>query len=487
MMSKTKNPFKIPKFNPAHNTIVIELTGDSLIAAEIANRSNGTELVRFTVRSFPAEGLSATWLRAVWHHEHFSEQRVIYCISSDMVDYKSLNMPVLPMAELEEGVKIEIESTGRNNGQKLVKIIDFKNQGQMLLVNTALVNNDILNEKIQLLKEAGLEIIWSGLRFQGLRNFINFNRDFFEDVHSGTVYLDFCEHQTELGIIQDEVLLYRRRLNWGLVDIQNREDPEAKDDFKNDIRLTLAAYQAETKQSIPGKLIAFNMTEAIKPICDNIVGESGLRLYLPEKTKLTGVITGRHTLKLAPLIGLALDNAGILPPDALRFFTSKQEATRVNREKLKMIISTGIVVGLFLGGIFLSFQAGAIRGEQTGKWLLAKSGLLNNLRLMERQTSQNSKEIRQLRGWLTKQNQELEFLLLLKNNLPDGTLITDLTIENGMVKDLSGITPSVSLLLNKIKTVPGLERLKLKGTISSSLQGEIFQLEGPLSGKETLP
>lgn len=275
-MSKTKNPFKIPKFNPAHNTIVIELTGDSLIAAEIANRSNGTELVRFTVRSFPAEGLSATWLRAVWHHEHFSEQRVIYCISSDMVDYKSLNMPVLPMAELEEGVKIEIESTGRNNGQKLVKIIDFKNQGQMLLVNTALVNNDILNEKIQLLKEAGLEIIWSGLRFQGLRNFINFNRDFFEDVHSGTVYLDFCEHQTELGIIQDEVLLYRRRLNWGLVDIQNREDPEAKDDFKNDIRLTLAAYQAETKQSIPGKLIAFNMTEAIKPICDNIVGSTFL-------------------------------------------------------------------------------------------------------------------------------------------------------------------------------------------------------------------
>ena len=118
---------------------------------------------------------------------------------------------------------------------------------------------------------------------------------------------------------------------------------------------------------------------------------------------------------------------------------------------------------------------------------MGKATLLNNLRLMERQTTQNTNQIKQLQGWLGKQNQELEFLLLLKNNLPDGTQITNLTIENGMVKDLSGVTPSVSLLLNKIKTVPGLQDLKLKGTISSSLQGEIFQLEGALSGKEPTP
>ena len=486
-MNKIKNRVQVPKLNFSQNTIVVELSRDSLTVVELANRNNGAELVRFTVRSFPAEGLNATWLRALWHHEHFSEQRVIYCLSSEMVEYKSMKMPVLPMTELEECVKLEIESNDKANAKKLIKIIDIKNQDQMLLVNIALVNNDLLTEKIQLMKEAGLEVTWSGLRFQGLWNFVNFNRDFFEDAHLGTIYLDFDVHQTELGIIRDEALLFRRALDWGGFDIQNEQDLEAKADFSEDLRLTLAAYQAEIKQPVPTKFIPFNINEATKSVCEKFAQELGLHLYLPEKTKLTGVITGKHTLKLAPLIGLALDQAGVLRSDASRIFTPKQKTARANREKLKVIICAGIVLSFFLSGILLGLQAGAIRAEQTGNWLMGKATLLNNLRLMERQTTQNTNQIKQLQGWLGKQNQELEFLLLLKNNLPDGTQITNLTIENGMVKDLSGVTPSVSLLLNKIKTVPGLQDLKLKGTISSSLQGEIFQLEGALSGKEPTP
>lgn len=486
-MNKIKNRVQVHKMNFSKNTIVVELSRDSLTVVELANRNNGAELVRFAVRSFPAEGLQATWLKAVWHHEHFSEPRVVYCLSPEMVEYKSLVMPMLPLAQLEEGVKIEFENSNNSHSPKLVKVMDWKSQDKMFLVNAALVNSELLSQKIQLLKDAGLEVLWTGLRFQGLRNFINFNRDFFEDAHSGTVYIDFDEHQSELGIIQDDVLLFRRGLDWGGVDFQDQQDLEARTDFQDDIRLMLAAYQAETKLQIPKKLIPFNTNEATRGVCDILAKELGFHLYVPEKTKLTGVITGIHTRKLAPLIGLALDNAGVLQSKTLKIFTPQQEAAKVNREKLKIGIYVAVLIGFFLSGIFMSLQANAIRGEQTGKWLQGRASLLNSLRLMERETTQNTNQIKELRSWLGKQNRELEFLLLLQNNLPDGTQITDLTIENGLVKDVSGVTPSASLLLNKIKTVPGLENLKLKGTISSSLQGEIFQLEGALSGKGTLP
>jgi hypothetical protein len=78
----------------------------------------------------------------------------------------------------------------------------------------------------------------------------------------------------------------------------------------------------------------------------------------------------------------------------------------------------------------------------------------------------------------------LEFLRVFQDNLPAGTVISDITIEEGNVKDISGVTPLVSLMLDRFKQLPGLGQLKLKGAISLSDQGEMFHLEGPIILKE---
>ncbi|HBF38162.1 MAG TPA: hypothetical protein DDW50_12680 [Firmicutes bacterium] len=484
-MKKIKNKFKILQLNPiVRDTVVVELNSDSLTAVEVANRNNGGELVRFVVRSFPVQGFEPAWLKTLWHQEHFSQHRVIYCLPPAMVEYKSLVMPHLPLAELEEAVKLEI--AGGNNGhpERLVKIIDWQNQGEMLLVNVALINMELLKQDLQRMKEAGLDVIWSGFRFQGLRNFINFNSGFFEEPKVGAIYLDLGAQQTELGIIRDEALIFRRQLAWGCSDLLSDQDPGAIADFEAELRLTLAAYQADTKSHIPFKLMIFNAPQAMIEISRLLAQKLGLRLFIPEKIQLTGVIPGCHTARLAPLIGLSLDDAGIVPREAIRIFTPEQDAAKMRRENLLIACGIGLILAFFIGGISLALQAGSIRNDQTGAWLSHKSSLLTGLRRLERQTNGNKKKIKQLDSWLVGQNQELEFLLLLKENLPDGTQIIDLNIENGIVKDLSGVTPSTSFLLNKFKGVPGLENLKLKGTISASLQGEVFQLEGVIADKE---
>jgi hypothetical protein len=71
-------------------------------------------------------------------------------------------------------------------------------------------------------------------------------------------------------------------------------------------------------------------------------------------------------------------------------------------------------------------------------------------------------------------------LRALQRCLAKDTLITDLTIEEGRVKNLAGLTPSVSLLLTKLEADanPVLNRLQLKGNIMKTESGyELFQLE----------
>jgi len=476
----------------SRNAVALDWDHQSLAAVEVADRNNGAEIIHFTIRAFPADGMNAAWLKAIWQQEHFSEHRVICCLPPALVEYKSLVMPDLPLAQLEEAVKIEMDSGSSGHSTSLVKIIDWQKQYQMLLVNIALVKLELLAKEFQVLKQAGLEIEWTGFRYQGLQNFINFNRNFWDDTTTSTIYLDIDKDATELGIVKNEVMVYRREIGWGCSALLNNLRGNNSQaiisseitDLIEEVRLSLAAYKADTKDEIPLKIEAFGKIEAAPTIRDSLLQELGLHLYTSEKTKLSGMITHKHTPRLAPLLGLALDHIKILPPKAVRLYTPEQDRSRWNREKLLLGIAVIITCSFALVGLVMIFQASSIRNQQAEVWLQHQSASLSELRRSEHQIIQNTKQIQQLDLWLAKQNQELEFLLLLQNNLPDGTQITDLTIENGIVKDLSGVTPSVSLLLNRFKTVPGLRNLAVKGTIASIPAGEAFQMEGMISDKE---
>lgn len=484
MMKANKLPVTLHFGKMGTNAIVAGLGSETLTVVEVANQNSGAEMIRFSARSLPPDGLNAIWLKAIWHQEHFSRRRLIFCLPADWVSYKTLLMPELPLAQLEEAVKIELESENGPRQAGIVKIIEGRKQDAMLAVNVAIVEREQLSQTLQIFKQAGLEVEWSGLRFQGLRNFINFNAGFFEDSSEGVVYLDFGAAKTELGIVQDELVVYRRELSFGGLELLKDESGELTDDFLEELRLSLAAYQAGSKKKIPPKIGVYGGSAVIAKIGTKLRQELGLPSYVPERSKLSGVLTHKFTSGLAPLIGLALEKAGVMKQEAQRIYTPEQDNFRIKREQLMVGLCGGLSVFLLVCGIMLGLHANMVKQAQTNRWLNQHSAQLSNLRRLEQQTNRNTARIKQLNVWLAGQNRELEFLLLLANNLPEGTQISDLTIENGVVKDLSGLTPSASLMLNKFKNVAGLKELKLKGTITSSLQGEIFQLEGAVNKKE---
>jgi hypothetical protein len=110
---------------------------------------------------------------------------------------------------------------------------------------------------------------------------------------------------------------------------------------------------------------------------------------------------------------------------------------------------------------------------------------LAQLRRIETLTQVNLKKLTELERWSSGKGQELEFLLALQKQLPPKTVITDLTIEAGKVKNLAGTTPLVSLLLTRLANDPRLRVLELRGNIMTTATGrESFQLEEPELSKE---
>lgn len=82
----------------------------------------------------------------------------------------------------------------------------------------------------------------------------------------------------------------------------------------------------------------------------------------------------------------------------------------------------------------------------------------------------------------------MEFLRVLQASLPEGTQVTDLIIEDEVVKSLSGSTRSVSTLLARLQRTPELKTFKLKGAITTDKNGmELFQLEGKFTPEEKAP
>ena len=81
----------------------------------------------------------------------------------------------------------------------------------------------------------------------------------------------------------------------------------------------------------------------------------------------------------------------------------------------------------------------------------------------------------------------LDLLVALDEALPSGTRVTRISLSAQHVDNLAGITPSVSAMLQRLKSHPMLARLELRGqAVSKSENGQVmeaFTLAGPF-GRE---
>jgi Tfp pilus assembly protein PilN len=462
------------------SVVVIEVSGATLTLAEVRGSRKQADLLRYLVCRIPKSCPDAECFRQIWQKQGISRQPVVCILPNKIVKFKTLSLPVLPDKQLEAALRIELEGSD----DEIVRVFGRWEEATMLNVKAAVIKNRDLVEWLAPLQAAGLEVAWSGYQARGIQNFINFHRGFLQDQCPEAAYLTFSDRRVEFGVISEETILYRRDLELGADDFQNSVNPVAETDLKEELRLSAAAYQAGFGKEPPRSIWLFGKERAALENIRTVLTRAGYQISLNFKIRLGGTVSGEDTPAVAPLLGLALDELGWDSRANLRVYTAAQSEQQELTSRLQMAGKFALAVAILGGGLLLMTQANLAHQAKTTQWLAAQSGKLAKLRQVEADSTAYLAKIKTMESFLDLRGRELEFLLALQKGLPEDTLLTDLTMERGVICNISGVTPSVSLLLNHLQRQPALCKLKLKGNIAVTDQGmERFQLEGPTKAK----
>jgi hypothetical protein len=462
------------------SVIVIEASGNTLTLAEVRGNRKQADLLRYLVCRIP-DCPDAEVFRQIWQKQGFFQQPVVCILPKRIVKFKTVNLPVLPDKQLENALRLEFE----DGGDEIIRVLGRWEEATMLNVKAAALKNCDLAEWLAPLQAAGLKVAWSGYQARGIQNFINFHCGFLQDQCRESAYLTFSDRRAEFGVISEEAVLYCRDLELGSDDFQSSSNhPVAEIDLREELRLSIAAYQAGFGKEAPRLIWLFGKERVALENIRMVLTRAGYQINLYSQLRLGGTASGEDTPAVAPLVGLALDHLGWDPRAKLRVYTTAQLEKQELTSRLQMAGQFALAATILGGGLLMMTQANLVRQEQTTQWLAAQSDKLAGLRRKEVESNVHLAKIKRMESFLDLRGRELEFLLTLQKGLPADTLLTDLVIEGGVIRNISGVTPSVSLLLNSLQRQPALRQLKLKGNITMTDQGmERFQLEGPTKAK----
>lgn len=466
----------------AKTTIAVYLGEKYFAAVEVKADNGRAEMLRYAVHQFPESGFSGEWLRETWKKEYFSHNKVIALLPQNLVKYKTLTLPKLPDEQIRAGVKLEMENLEPG---AVYRIISIQKGEENTRIKLALVKDAELESYLNRISAAGLTIYWAGLNHHGIQNYLGFNLDFFEGT-GADVYLSVNNSCSEFGALTDTDLIFRRALLIGGDDLA-KDPSKYLAELVTEIRLSLASYRTTNKMPAPERIWLFGEAGPEPEWLDRLSSALGTRFQVSDQNRLSGVLAGKHTSGLAPLIGLALDDVRLSRTD-WRFTTNEQMRRETNRRMIMTGVKAGLAALMLLAGVLLGAQAEAVREEKNAAWLREQKESVTQLRRAETEANRKVELIKTLEEWLGRRGRELEFLRVLEASLPEQTQVKDLIIEDGIIKSLSGTTRSVSTLLEKLQRTPELKTFRLKGTITTDKNGmELFQLEGRFTPGEKTP
>lgn len=183
-------------------------------------------------------------------------------------------------------------------------------------------------------------------------------------------------------------------------------------------------------------------------------------------------------------IGLCLMALGLeeAPPDLLARLAA---ARRIGGDGRALAVPLGLAFLLILAASRLLAGA-ALRTAAAGEaWLAGKEGELARLRRCQEESAALAARLRTLTEFGADSGTPLEFLLALAKVVPAGTRLTKVSLAGDRVEAVEGVTPSLSLLLERLEGEPLLAGLRLHGRATSAAGedgGESFVLVGSLPG-----
>jgi hypothetical protein len=165
----------------------------------------------------------------------------------------------------------------------------------------------------------------------------------------------------------------------------------------------------------------------------------------------------------------------------------------ISRSPWARAVPAGVAFALVLGGARLLAGANGKKAEADRIWLAANKDRFEELAALREESAVFMGRLKTLGEYGQGSAAYLDFLLALNEALPAGTRLTRISVTDRRVEFIEGTTPSVSILMRRLKADPALARLNLRGqAVSKTLDGqtvEAFALTGPFgeeaAGNET--
>lgn len=144
-----------------------------------------------------------------------------------------------------------------------------------------------------------------------------------------------------------------------------------------------------------------------------------------------------------------------------------------------------------LGGLRLLTAASTRRIGAAAAWLATRQERIASLRDKRAEINAMRDRLALLTNYGSRTRSYLDLISALTRALPPGTRLTRLAVRDGQVEAAEGTTPSVSLLLERLRTEEILNRLRLRGQAATRIvdgrQVEAFVLAGPFGAGEVQP
>jgi len=315
-------------------------------------KGNIISLARFDINEGQEEALSGEIQRFA-KRERIKKPSVINVISSNFAISKNIEIPSVDRKEIKDIINLQ---AGRHTPYSREEIImDYTEIGvfhnrytKVLLV---IVRREIVEKRYNVIKKAGFNIDRTVLASEGIAALcFSLGKDKLEDKPLGILHID---REYSDFIVGQKKCIYTRSIPIGAVNILS-DSGEAKENFLQEVRRSLEAYQTENISVFPGifyftgafSFLASQMKEEVKKVL-NITTAQDLFYYKtlnfsPEIIK--EIQESKYTSFLSIIASLIhIDDLQLdLVPDDIKI---KREV----RKQAKRIIQMGI---LFMAILF---------------------------------------------------------------------------------------------------------------------------------------
>lgn len=429
------------------NAVGIQILPDKIILVNLKKGLQDFSIKHSAVienfRESPAADLRSK-LRQKFSVEGISRQNLVLGLPAEEVTLRLVEMPIDVEENLDQVVRFQIDKFEPSEEERSYfdyVVLSRDEEQKKILLQIGMVRQAVLDEYLQLLGELNLEPAAARLSSLGLQQVLALHSDGFPKKEP-VVVLDANPGSLEMIVVASSDRFFSEKLS---VDVEQLDaDHLLREVYAFLLRLPLKA-EAIGRIYTSGTLAyeVLNLLRERFADCEALtdklsIKEGELLRKRPELIPAVGLAASALTKSKKPRLNL-------IPPEKRHI------------EKQPSLIPTGVLMALLL----LLVGAAATRGYRQSS--LFRDGLdaetkrlqpqINEVQSLQQQIGARTKELEELKGMMTGEQQVLLILRDLTERLPEDTYLQTLNIERGQVA-LFGYSGSAQGLVQALRQSP---------------------------------